>query len=93
MKILVNHNIISKVCSSYWQGQFESINGYSNLYIGWGMEDNDFTTRIRIQGLVVVSALEWISRSNNSLKKRLPAYERAIQQTGKVIIGTLNMIC
>ena len=35
-------------------GQFRAINGFSNLYIGWGCEDEDFYIRIVEAGLNLV---------------------------------------
>ena len=35
-------------------GQFRAINGFSNLYIGWGCEDEDFYIRIVEAGLSLV---------------------------------------
>ena len=34
--------------------QFRAINGFSNLYIGWGCEDEDFYIRIVQAGLSLV---------------------------------------
>ena len=34
--------------------QFSAINGFSNLYIGWGCEDEDFYIRIIKAGLSLV---------------------------------------
>ena len=34
--------------------QFRAINGFSNLYIGWGCEDEDFYVRIVQAGLSLV---------------------------------------
>ena len=34
--------------------QFRAINGFSNLYIGWGCEDEDFYIRIVEAGLSLV---------------------------------------
>jgi len=60
------------------KGQFESINGYSNLYIGWGMEDNDFTTRIRIQGLVVDALPDAVSRYHTMDHERELIHTRVV---------------
>ena len=34
--------------------QFHSLNGFSNLYLGWGCEDEDFYVRIVDRGLTLV---------------------------------------
>ncbi|KAJ8679500.1 hypothetical protein QAD02_015287 [Eretmocerus hayati] len=34
--------------------QFERVNGFSNVYFGWGGEDDDFYTRLQNRGLPVV---------------------------------------
>ena len=38
------------------RGQYEAINGFSNLYMGWGCEDEDFYVRIVSRGLTLVRA-------------------------------------
>ncbi|XP_064073650.1 beta-1,4-N-acetylgalactosaminyltransferase bre-4-like [Vanessa tameamea] len=42
--------------------QFQQVNGYSNLYWGWGGEDNDLFWRIRAAGLPIVRNRKDIAR-------------------------------
>ena len=37
--------------------QYESINGFSNMYLGWGCEDEDLYIRIKNQDLTLVTIL------------------------------------
>ena len=53
LKRILGHKVQYQLSSP--QAQYERINGFSNLYIGWGCEDTDFLTRIRTRGLLVVS--------------------------------------
>ena len=34
--------------------QYQAINGFSNLYLGWGCEDEDFYVRIVDRGLTLI---------------------------------------
>ena len=42
--------------------QFSALNGFSNLYLGWGCEDEDFYIRIVDRGLTLVRVHEQLSR-------------------------------
>jgi hypothetical protein len=35
------------------QKQFELVNGFSNIFYGWGGEDDDFQSRIRNRGMTL----------------------------------------
>ncbi|XP_071455371.1 beta-1,4-N-acetylgalactosaminyltransferase bre-4-like [Hetaerina americana] len=41
---------------------FFRVNGYSNLYWGWGGEDDDMGYRVQQAGLVITRPPEWIAR-------------------------------
>ena len=42
--------------------QYQALNGFSNLYLGWGCEDEDFYIRIVDRGLTLVRVHEQLSR-------------------------------
>ena len=42
---------------SVWRAQFETINGFSNEFWGWGGEDDDFYNRLKHKGYDVLRDL------------------------------------
>lgn len=46
--------------------QFQTMNGMSNQYWGWGLEDDEFFLRIRDSGLVVERPVNMTTGPNNT---------------------------
>ncbi|XP_076444834.1 beta-1,4-N-acetylgalactosaminyltransferase bre-4-like [Babylonia areolata] len=54
MKYKLPYNTIFGGVSALSREQFQQVNGFSNMYFGWGGEDDDMFRRIRSHGLNVV---------------------------------------
>ncbi|XP_041354628.1 beta-1,4-N-acetylgalactosaminyltransferase bre-4-like [Gigantopelta aegis] len=50
---------------SFRRDMFEKVNGYSNMYVGWGGEDDDLATRVQLNGMNIERYPMEISRYKN----------------------------
>lgn len=48
--------------TGFTPGQFDQVNGYSNLYYGWGGEDDDMFSRIAAQNLSIIRFSSTVAR-------------------------------
>ena len=62
---------------------FKDVNGFSNMFYGWGGEDDDLSSRIRAKGLPIIRWDSSVSRYTMLKHRKEKSAERSITQIRK----------